>query len=94
MAEPVGRNHIPRDWFAAVLVWSAAALVTATFCWLLGDILWHGMNQTILDVSDGTTSECGTRRWNRSHYRLDRVDLGCLSWGVAPHRRRHRGVAG
>lgn len=32
-----------REWLAAVLVWSAAALITATFCWLLGDILWHGL---------------------------------------------------
>lgn len=28
---------------ASVLVWSAAVLVTATFCWLVGDILWHGL---------------------------------------------------
>lgn len=28
---------------ASVLVWSAAALVTAAFCWLLGDIIWHGL---------------------------------------------------
>lgn len=34
-----------RELLASTLVWSAAALVTATFCWLLGDILWHGINQ-------------------------------------------------
>lgn len=28
---------------ASVLVWSAAVLVTATFCWLVGDIIWHGL---------------------------------------------------
>lgn len=28
-----------------VLVWSAALLVTAAFCWLLGDLLWHGVGQ-------------------------------------------------
>ncbi len=29
----------------AVLVWSAAVLVTAAFCWLLGDVLWHGLER-------------------------------------------------
>lgn len=27
------------------LVWGAALLVTAAFCWLLGDVLWHGIGQ-------------------------------------------------
>lgn len=27
------------------LVWGTALLVTATFCWLLGDIFWHGLAQ-------------------------------------------------
>ncbi|MGH8536361.1 MAG: phosphate ABC transporter permease PstA [Gammaproteobacteria bacterium] len=32
-----------REWLSQALVWSAAVLVTAMFCWLLGDILWHGI---------------------------------------------------
>ncbi|MGH8529680.1 MAG: phosphate ABC transporter permease PstA [Nevskiales bacterium] len=28
-----------------LLVWSAALLVTSAFCWLLGDIVWHGLGQ-------------------------------------------------
>lgn len=36
----------PGGWerLATTFVWSAAALVTATFCWLLGDIIWHGLS--------------------------------------------------
>ena len=33
------------DRYPSLLVWGAAALVTTTFCWLLGDILWHGLGQ-------------------------------------------------
>ncbi len=44
MAEALSRSQNPREWLAAVLTWSAAALVTGTFCWLLGDILWHGLS--------------------------------------------------
>ncbi|MDF0665208.1 MAG: phosphate ABC transporter permease PstA [Nitrospira sp.] len=44
MAEPLSRPQDPREWFAFVLVWGAAALVTAVFCWLLGDIVWHGLS--------------------------------------------------
>lgn len=29
----------------AILVWGAALLVTGAFCWLLGDILWHGLGR-------------------------------------------------
>lgn len=42
MAETLGRRQNPREWVAFVLVWGAAALVTTTFCWLLGNIIWHG----------------------------------------------------
>lgn len=42
MAETLGRLQNPREWVAFLLVWSAAALVAATFCWLLGNIIWHG----------------------------------------------------
>lgn len=44
MAETVEQYHGKRERLASALVWSAAALVTATFCWFLWDILWHGMS--------------------------------------------------
>ena len=45
MAETLNQPQNPREWLAFVLIWAAAALVTATFCWLLGDIVWHGLSQ-------------------------------------------------
>jgi phosphate transport system permease protein len=44
MAEGGTQRSNTSEWLAFVLVWGAAALVTATFCWLLGDIVWHGLN--------------------------------------------------
>jgi len=44
MGKALERHPGGREWLAAALVWSAAALVTITFCWLLGDILWHGLS--------------------------------------------------
>ena len=44
MAKTMERNLDGRELLAATLVWSAAALVTATFCWLLSDIIWHGLS--------------------------------------------------
>jgi ABC-type nitrate/sulfonate/bicarbonate transport system substrate-binding protein len=44
MVKTLERNLDGREWLASTLVWSAATLVTATFCWLLGDILWHGLS--------------------------------------------------
>ena len=44
MAETLSRPRNFRDRLAAVLVWGAAGLVTAVFCWLLGDIVWHGLS--------------------------------------------------
>ena len=44
MGNTLGRNLDGREWLASILVWGAAALVTATFCWLLWDILWHGLS--------------------------------------------------
>lgn len=44
MAEASNRQRRLGEWLAATCVWGAAALVTATFCWLLGDILWHGVS--------------------------------------------------
>jgi phosphate transport system permease protein len=45
MVKTLKRHLDEREFLASTLVWSAAALVTATFCWLLGDILWHGLSQ-------------------------------------------------
>lgn len=44
MAETPSQPPNLREWVAFVLVWGAAALVTAAFCWLLGDIVWHGLS--------------------------------------------------
>jgi len=44
MAETLRRPQHPREWLAVVLVWGAAGLMTAVFCWLLGDIVWHGLS--------------------------------------------------
>lgn len=44
MAETLSRLQPPREGLAFVLVWGAAGLVTAVFCWLLGDIVWHGLS--------------------------------------------------
>lgn len=45
MAEASNPRQNFREWLAFVLVWGAATVVTATFCWLLGDIVWHGLNR-------------------------------------------------
>lgn len=44
MVKTLSRSQNPREWLAFALVWGAAGLVTATFCWLLGDIVWHGFS--------------------------------------------------
>ena len=44
MGKTMERNFDGREWLASTLVWSTAALVTVTFCWLLWDILWHGLS--------------------------------------------------
>jgi phosphate transport system permease protein len=44
MAEIATPSLIQRERIASVLVWSTATLVTVTFLWLLGDILWHGLD--------------------------------------------------
>src|SRR4051812_15247741 len=33
------------DAVVTVLVWSAAALITGVFVWLLADIVWHGVGK-------------------------------------------------
>lgn len=45
MVKTLERNLDGQELFASILVWSSAALVTATFCWFLGDIIWHGLSQ-------------------------------------------------
>ncbi|MGE0645285.1 MAG: phosphate ABC transporter permease PstA [Nitrospira sp.] len=44
MAEAARQQQRLREWFAFASVWGAAVLVTVTFCWLLGDIIWHGVS--------------------------------------------------
>jgi len=44
MVKTLERNLDGWELLTSTLVWSAAVLVTAIFCWLLGDILWHGIN--------------------------------------------------
>ena len=44
MGEAVRQPQGPSEQLVTVLVWSAAALVTAVFCWILGDLLWHGLS--------------------------------------------------
>lgn len=44
MIETPNQSWNLREWLAFASVWGAAVLVTATFCWLLGDIIWHGLS--------------------------------------------------
>lgn len=44
MADSPNRGWNIHEWLAFVSVWGTALLVTAMFCWLLGDILWHGLS--------------------------------------------------
>ena len=44
MVKALDQKFDGREILASILVWSAAVLVTATFCWLLWDILWHGLS--------------------------------------------------
>ncbi|MGQ0556422.1 MAG: phosphate ABC transporter permease PstA [Nitrospiraceae bacterium] len=44
MAEAAKLLQGLREWLAFVSVWGAAVLVTVTFGWLLGDIVWHGFS--------------------------------------------------
>lgn len=43
MSKKLGGHRDRRELLASAIVWGAAAVVTATFCWLVGDILWHGL---------------------------------------------------
>lgn len=44
MVETAKPRQSSCEWLAFASVWGAAVLVTATFCWLLGDIIWHGLS--------------------------------------------------
>ncbi|MBD2564797.1 phosphate ABC transporter permease PstA [Nostoc sp. UIC 10607] len=38
----MGKKSIP---LPTLVLWAIALFVTAVFCWILGDIVWHGMGQ-------------------------------------------------
>jgi phosphate transport system permease protein len=46
------------DVVATVLVWSVAVLVTATFAWLLTDVVWHG-TVSIMTGGEGVSPDAG-----------------------------------
>jgi phosphate transport system permease protein len=39
-------NHLA---LSTLIVWSIAIFITAVFCWILGDIIWHGVQQLSWD---------------------------------------------
>src|SRR5262245_56776137 len=39
------RRSRAADTVVTVLVWSSAVLVTAVFCWVLADVVWHGVGR-------------------------------------------------
>jgi phosphate transport system permease protein len=62
MAETLSRSQNPRERLVFILVWGTAALVTATFCWLLGNIVWHGLSHvswTFLTAPPGNAGRRG-----------------------------------
>lgn len=59
MAELTERSHRPSEHLAVMLVWGIAALVTAMFCWLLGDILWHGVSHITWTFLTAPTQNAG-----------------------------------
>jgi phosphate transport system permease protein len=61
MAETLRQPQNPREWLAFVLVWGAAALVTAIFCWLLGDIVRHGVSHISLTFLTAPPENAGRR---------------------------------
>jgi phosphate transport system permease protein len=61
MVDILSRSQTPREWLAFALVWGAAALVTATFCWLLGDIVWHGLSHVSWTFLTATPENAGRR---------------------------------
>src|SRR5882672_4378531 len=42
-------DSLRADRVATGVVWAVAALITATFVWLLGDLLWHGASRLSWD---------------------------------------------
>ena len=61
MAKTLSLPWNPRESLAFVFVWGAAALVTATFCWLLGDIVWHGLNHVSWTFLTASPESAGRR---------------------------------
>lgn len=61
MAETLSRPQNLREWFAFVLVWGAVGLVTAVFCWLLGDIVWHGLSHISWTFLTASPENAGRR---------------------------------
>lgn len=47
------------EWAARVVLWSAAALVTAAALWLVGDLLVHGAGQLSLEFLTSAPSDAG-----------------------------------
>lgn len=61
MVEAVNQQLRTREWLAAASVWGAAALVIGTFCWLLGDILWHGLSHLSWTFLTASPENAGRR---------------------------------
>ncbi|MGE3976569.1 MAG: phosphate ABC transporter permease PstA [Nitrospira sp.] len=61
MAETLRRPPNPREWLAFVFVWGAAALVTTVFCWLLGNIAWHGLSHVSWTFLTASPENAGRR---------------------------------
>lgn len=47
------------DKAATVLMWAVAALITAVFAWLLGDIVWHGAGRVSWDFLSALPRNAG-----------------------------------
>lgn len=61
MVKTLSRSQNPREWLAFAFVWGAAGVVTATFCWLLGDILWHGLSHISWTFLTASPENAGRR---------------------------------
>lgn len=61
MAETPTPRQTPREWLAFILVWGAATIVTATFCWLVGDIVWHGLSRLSWTFLTASPESAGRR---------------------------------
>lgn len=61
MAETLSRLQPLREGLAFVLVWGAPGLVTVVFCWLLGDIVWHGLSHVSWTFLTASPENAGRR---------------------------------